>query len=534
MKTKINSILLFTLCASLTFISCEEDLDQSPIDNISTDAIYSTGGGLEVGVNALYNRMRRYNSPGAEGDPLRANILFMAGTDLGQTRTFHRPYDLAAHTATSGALSYKWNLAYQIIDRANAIINNAPNVVMEQTVKNNLVAQARMVRGELYFDLLRMYDQVLLDTIATTIDNFEDSIEYVPASKSDLYALIDGDFDFAIANLTYVEDYGRYNQAVARLLRGKSALWQNDYQEAAIQFDALINDSGKQLVPINEVFGQNTDNAETLFAYTRDQLLGGSDGLAGGQGSWMGSVFVSRLYEQGSGDFVQTVEYGGQALGWSHPNAYLQSLYGEVTRPDPAQPWFKRVITEDLRYTNYYYPEVFLGTNPNSPNFGERVLQYDDNVRRYHFSLKKFYDEEKGALTNDSWKDHIYYRLAEAYLLGSEAHWRLGDNAQALTYINAIRRRAFGVNDASYDFTSYDLDTYLEESARELALEGASRWFLLKRLGLLVERQNLHYRYGSNSTNIVEEPMQPYMVNMPIPQSFIDQSGGVYPQNEGY
>ena len=123
------------------------------------------------------------------------------------------------------------------------------------------------------------------------------------------------------------------------------------------------------------------------------------------------------------------------------------------------------------------------------------------------------------------------YRLAETLLLGSEAHWRLGNEAKALEYINTVRRRAYGGSQA-YDFTSYTLDTYLEESARELAME-RNRWFLLKRLGLLVERQSKYYQYGSNSTNLVLEPMQPHMVTCPIPQSQIDLMG-TFPQNPGY
>jgi hypothetical protein len=130
----------------------------------------------------------------------------------------------------------------------------------------------------------------------------------------------------------------------------------------------------------------------------------------------------------------------------------------------------------------------------------------------------------------------MYYRFAETLLLGAEAHWRVDGESptspKALEYINMIRRRAYGVTDATYDFTTFDLDTYLEESARELAFE-KGRWFLLKRLGLLVERQNMYYMYGSSSTNQVLEPMAPHMVRLPIPQSQIDLMG-TFPQNEGY
>ncbi|MEZ4773299.1 MAG: RagB/SusD family nutrient uptake outer membrane protein [Bacteroidia bacterium] len=519
MKKSIYSFLIFALIISLGLTSCENFLDEIVLDQISVDYIYTTEDGLAVGVNALYNLMRTYNVPGGENDPLRANLFFMAATDLGMVRTYFTPYQASTHTAV-GFWSYKWVEGYQIIDRCNAIITSAEDIEMDTNKKNHLVAQAKVIRAELYFDLIRMYDNILLDTTATTPENAGDPVTYKPANPDDVYALIDSDLEFAIANLAYDEPYGRYSKGVARHIRGKSAMWQNDWAEAAAQFDAIINESGKSLVALENVFGQNLNHSEMLFAIVRDEALGSTgagDNLAGGAGTWFGSVFTQRLYEQSSGDFIQQVEYGGQALGWAFPNDYLQSLYDKEN---------------DKRYTTYYYPETYVVNNPNSPRFGQviPVTAYDDNFRRYHFSLKKFYDAEKGALTNDSWKDYPMYRLAETYLLGSEAHWRLGNEGKALEYINAIRERAYGSN--AYNFTSYTLDTYLEESARELAME-RNRWFLLKRLGLLVERQNAHYRFGSSSTNLIPYPMAPHMVTCPIPQSQIDLMG-TFPQNPGY
>ncbi|MDO6802296.1 RagB/SusD family nutrient uptake outer membrane protein [Wenyingzhuangia sp. 1_MG-2023] len=517
----INIVFVFTFLISILNTSCEAFLEEEVYSEVSNEYIYTSQEGLEVGVNALYNLMRSYNAPGGFDDRLVSNIFFLAGTDLGMTRTFHRPYG-PNHTPSNFAAN-KWVNGYLIVDRCNAIINAVDAVEIDEEEKNHLLAQARVIRGETYLDLIRMYDNILLDTIPTTPENYNAPVVYQPANPVAVYDLIDRDLDFAIAHLAYDEDYGRYNQATARHIRGKSAMWQSDWEEATIQFDAIVNNSGHELVDINVVFGQNLNHKETLFAYTRDELYGGNDinnaddTSAGGDGSWFGGVFTNRLYEQNSGDFIQAVEYGGQALGWSYPNNYLQGLYDK---------------TNDKRYTTYYYPETYVANNPESERFGEEipVSDYDDNYRRYHFSLKKFYDANKAPLENESWKDHMYYRFAETLLLGAEAHWKDGDETKALEYINKIRERAYGSD--AFNFTTFTLEDYLEESARELAFE-KNRWFLLKRLGLLVERQNLHYRYGSNSFNESTEPMADYMVRLPIPQSQIDAMG-TFPQNFGY
>lgn len=536
---------------ALTVMSCESFLEEDPQYRVEETASSLDPASVENAAVAFYRDARMSNAGGGfyDGNRLGANAILLAGTDLGQTRTWYRPYG-SGHNPLNGQLAAKWNDGYELLDRINLFLDGIEEVqaggaVLTERQKVS-VGEARFFRAETFFTLLRLYDNIVLDTIPTTRDNaLEDPEVPVVANKDDVYDLIDRDLDYAINNLpsATTAEYGKLNSAVARLLKGKSAMWQATYEgkssdyfiEAKTQFEEIINNSGKSLVPVDQIFGQNLDHSETLFVYTRDlaTAVDGNDySSVGGRPSHIGSMFQSRWYEDSQGRFTQTLENGGQSLGWSVPNDYLQSLYGTVNEPDPAQSWFKVCDTEDLRYTAFFHPDILVADNPNSPEFGNEQFVYDDNIRRYHFSLKKFLDTEtKEPLTNDSWKDHVAYRLGEVYMLAAEANLWLGDEGKALEYVNEIRERAFG--NADNNFTSLDLDTYLEESARELAMEG-NRWYLLKRLGLLVERQNLHYKYGSNSIDTVDEPMQPHMVNHPIPQSFIDATNGQFPQNPGY
>lgn len=78
--------------------------------------------------------------------------------------------------------------------------------------------------------------------------------------------------------------------------------------------------------------------------------------------------------------------------------------------------------------------------------------------------------------------DFPMFRLADAYLMYSEAHLRGGGGtaAQALGYVNAIRRRAYG--DASGDITASELtlDFILDERGRELIWEAHRRNDLIR------------------------------------------------------
>ena len=517
----MKSIYSFLILALAVFISsCEDFLEEgNPPTAIAVDYIYSTPDGFEVGVNALYNLQRSNNFPSGYGDQLWSNVFFYAGTDLALARAWNISYDGRFNALNFPG--YKWERSYQVIDRANALIDAAPGIVMNEDEKNQLLAQAKVIRGELYFDLIRMYNNILLDTIPTTPENAFDSVTFAVADPSDVYDLIDSDLDFAIEHLDWDVPSGRYGQGVARHIRGKSAMWQGDWAEAAAQFDAIVESGAHQLVPSPQgVFSGDRNHTESLLTYQFDLEAGGSADLAGGEWHIFPGLFNNRSYEM-IGLRVRDVDNGGQALGWYYPNDYLLSLYDRVN---------------DRRFNAYYYPIELIINDPDNPRFGQLFEpgDYSVNYREYHWSLRKYHDPEKPLLSDRSYSNVIYYRYAEVLLLGAEAHWRLSDrnsaDPTAIDYMNRVIERAYG--NPSQNITSFTLETYLEESARELAFE-KNRWFLLKRTGKLLEQVNAYHTTGSNAGNRVLNPMSAHMTRLPIPQAQIDLMG-TFPQNAGY
>lgn len=524
----IKILFVFSLL-TLGFSSCETFLEENPVSQVPTEYIYGSPAGLEVGVNALYNRMRQYNLPAGDNDDLWTNVFFMSCTDLGLHRTWKTPYQYNPSSVNIN----KWTGGYQIIDRCSAIITAARSVSMDATAKKKLVAQARAIRGEVYLDLKEIYGGIFIDTIPTTPENFKEEVVYVTASDADVWKVINSDLDYAVANLDYKVLPGRYGKGVARHIRGKAAMWQKDYVTAAAQFEDIITEGTHGLVSLAEVWGQNANHKESLLSYQKDFLLGAGNDLAGGGGSWLTGVFCQRLYEKQSGqtggqfEVINDVNFGGQSLGWFFPNNYLKSLYDQA---------------KDLRFSTYYYPDNYLSyavNNPKHPRFGLPITKPEDNYRRFHWSLKKYHDLEKLIGTNDSYKDYMYYRFAETLLLASEAQHYLGNDTKALDYLNKVRRRGYtGLatsTSAANDITSWTINNYLDESARELAFEH-NRWFLLKRLGLLVERQNLYMKSSTAGTIAGEKPipMTPVMVNIPISQTTFDLMGRPAGMNVGY
>jgi len=520
----MKKLFVLIITTSLLFsTSCTNWLDENQFDKINSEIIYQTPEGLTTALNGLYSLNRRYYRF-IDTNDTRANYWFYCADDLCITRTYNDNNIYQA--GMIGGIDFyadMWVNGYQMIDRASAVIVNARKVEMDAAAKREMVAQAKAIRAMTYLRLVTIYDNILLDTIPTTATTAFDAVEYKPATKAQIHDLINSDLDFAIANLKYNVSKEKIGQGMARMLRAESAMWVGDYATAATHADAIIASSEYSLVNIDQVFGATSlKHKETMLVLPFDELLGGADNRAGGSGSPLGGAFQSRYYEiKVTGQPNPIIEdnvYGGNSFGWNLPNDYLRSLYD---------------VTKDKRMKFYYYPDTLIVNNPLSPAFGKpipKALPYSTNIREYHWSCMKYRDMVKPAGTAMSYRDKIMYRFAEVYLLGAEAHWRVGgaSSPKALEYINKIRTRAGIAN-----VTTVDLKVLMDEQAREMSFEG-KRWFFLKRIGKLVEQYNAyHYFGGTLGAFTKKSPMDDHHTRWPIPKSQLDIMI-TFPQNPGY
>lgn len=532
MKNLNKVILAVTLGTTLLFSSCKKYLTEENFTQIGSDVIYKDEAGLTVGLGALYNLQRAYERVSDATGLTQNNLWVYCADDLGSTRTFNDAQIYKANMTPANFPRGKWASGYQLIDRASAIIVNARKIgFSSDATKRRLIAEASVIRAMTFFKLYELYDNILLDTIPTTVENYNDPVDYRPAQKADVFKQINNDLDYAIANLSYTAKAGQVNLGLARHLKAQVASWQGDWATMALQCDEIISKGGYTLLPVEQVFGADVNHKESIFVYQYDELTGGSDALAGGSNHALSAVFTARYYEMPGNHMIEDNNWGGNSYAWTTPNFYLKRLMGwnEVTGLSP-----------DKRFAAYFYPDTVIGNKPGDPFFGLKLpassypggtSNAGGNYRQYHWSVKKFQDFSKPSGRAASWKDVIAYRFAETLLMGAEAHWRMTGNAAnptALGYINRVRARAGMPN-----FTLIDQQTILDESARELAFEGG-RWFLLKRMGVLVSQVNLYHTFGSAKSNEAVFPMQPYHIRWPIPQDQIDLLAPNFPQNTGY
>lgn len=142
--------------------------------------------------------------------------------------------------ATSARDQQIWNLFYQAINNANAIIQGTPNIPESDLVKNQLIGEARALRAYSYFWLARIYQFTYAkDPNAPGVPVY--TTPATPQSEGnprfplkDIYDLIVGDLEFAVANMTpdRVDKY-RINKNVAELILAEV------YQELAMNDNSL-------------------------------------------------------------------------------------------------------------------------------------------------------------------------------------------------------------------------------------------------------------------------------------------------------
>jgi hypothetical protein len=521
------------LLIALMFSSCGDDfLKDELLSDTSVEFLYSTPEGLESAVVGLYTLNRQiYEDNSLNG---AYPLILQAKSDLGvgitgEVSLYSRLLwgaSLGDFGTESGINKY-WVHFYKIVDRSNAIIQAAEALEgIGESRRNQILSEARCMRANSIFTLYRCFNNIFVSTVPTTPENAFDT----PRDKSsveEIFSLLKSDLEFAINNLDdFSAQFGRWNQGAARHLRAKVAMWEGDWAEAAAQTDAVIMSGSYALVPTTkEVFAGDLNHSETLFAvnFKNETIGGGSYHIM----NWN----VVSSYAEAPG-MVQSVENGGAGVGFLSLNDYTINLLKE----DP---------NDDRKNGSYYIFEYLYNdeeTLPAGKRIGDPLDLYQNSptnqnefmlyYRRQNPGVLKFFDDLVEPTDRNHYKNVMIYRLAETYLIGAEAALMLNNTSKALEYVNIVRNRA---NAAS--LTSIDLETILEERARELAFEG-QRWFTLKRTGKLYEflldhmnNDNMNESYPEGNPKVI---LREYMENWPIPPQQIDLLGPTYPQNDGY
>ncbi|SFV33583.1 RagB/SusD family nutrient uptake outer membrane protein [Thermoflavifilum thermophilum] len=469
MKKLLIHISLLT-AALLFSLSCSKEfLNRVPYDSYPTSASLNTANDLRTALNGMYSGLKSVNLFGRTlpilGDLLGGNI-YISTKNSGR----YIPYQNLTYTVADGDASGIWIDAYNVILRANNIINaNVPS----SPVVDDIKGQAKAVRALLYFELITHFASPYMVNASGAgvplITKYDLFLKPARDKISDVYNQIISDLTDGYNTMNSLNSNSSYmNKWAARALQAKVYLYMGDYANALAAALDVVTNSGFKMVTNSAYLGYwanpnpRSDKLETLFEVSFDQVYN------------LATNSLAFFYDQtGYGDALCSPE-----------------LYALYTSTD---------IRKQL---------IIKG----SPVRGANALV----VNKYPNK------------TNNNDDDTKVIRFTDVMLILAEAYARTGNDVNALFWLNKV------ATDRDPSFTGYTdtgaalINDILTERQKEMAFEGDYYYTNYYRLNLDITNRGAGFP-ASARVFLASNPRR----ILPIPQGEIDNNPNIT-QNPGY
>jgi hypothetical protein len=500
MKAQIFTFRKNVLAAALLLLAvgaCQKDfLDRKPLGDASADTFFENEDQAVYAVNAIYNQFRQWDCISLPY--LGVTDIISDDADKGSTPT-DAPYllemDNFTFDATNISFSSVWRGYYNAIARANLAILRIPDVEMDEVLKKRLLGEAKFLRAYSYFVLVQWFGDLPIITAPLGGDEYYNQER---KSKEAVYAQIESDLLAAIDALPEKSGYaaadlGRASKGAAKGLLAKLYMLRKDYPKAELYCQEIIGSTQYSLLtkysdnflPVGE------NGRESVFEFNA-AALDPIDGVTG-----PGATPYN---------MIQGVR-GIPNLGWGF-NRPSDNLVSAFENGDP-----RREAT--VIYVGEVLPDGSTQVQDNPEIIGERYNQ------------KAWVPAHSGLQDNGPGNIRVL-RYSDILLLAAEALNENGKPAEALVYLNQVRKRARGTNnfilpDVTTTNQSELREKIYKERRVELALE-QHRWFDLLRWG----------RAGSVMQALGKTFVGGKHELMPIPQTEIDLTSEKIKQNPMY
>src|SRR5438034_1136330 len=164
-RTKRLSVL-GALAALLFATSCESFLDPDPSDVITPENFYKTSSDAIAATNAVYESTKWSYWLGFWYISDIATDDIIAGPRFGADG--HRMSDYIFDSG-DWPMGDMWGSAYWNINRANTVLDRVPAITMDPALRDRLLNEARFLRANSYFNLVRSFGDVpLLEKVYLT------------------------------------------------------------------------------------------------------------------------------------------------------------------------------------------------------------------------------------------------------------------------------------------------------------------------------------------------------------------------------
>lgn len=483
MKNKIFKYIMMgslALCAT----SCGNDwLDLEPSTSMQSKVESITD--VKYTLNGIYSDMQNAYAYSGRlvyyGDVTADDMQAVSSTK--RTATAY----LYGFTKSSSQATY-WSYPYTFIQNCNVILANIDGITAttddDKATLADYKGQALAIRGMSLFELTRLFGYPytkdngasLGACIVTTVS--ETNAKPQRSTVAECYTQIISDLEASVELLGEDFNKGQINKWAALTLLSRVYLYHGDNQKALDAAEKAIKGAEK--------------NGYRLWTNAEYPTAWGNDASESNPGEVLFEIVN-----------LTTDSPGNESLGYlNNPGGYSDlcvtcSFYNLLSKdPDDVR---LKIINIAAKPT--YTSSSVIGrgyVNKYQPQSGEEPV--DANIP--------------------------LLRLSEAYLNAAEAAVKVGNNDKAVTYLDAIVKRANPAN--TVQGTTVTLDRVLTECRKEFVGEG-HRFYDLLRNGLSIERKSETNSLLSKTKHLCSDEymtigLDNYKIVLPIPQAERDVS----------
>jgi hypothetical protein len=437
--------LIYILAIVAASFACNDDLNLSPVDQLTANNFPLTDADAVAAVNGIY-ATNIYGTTYAYMIDLTSELTIPGGNPNGDAAFLSNQN----WEPTGSYNTNSWSYAYSSITNANVLIDALESSESNVTpsLKNRITGEAKFLRALHYYYAVQYWGEIPIVLHKGANDEGE-GIERKPINE--VYAQIEKDLIDATERLPHVAAYGgtdkgRVSWGSAKSLLSKVYLVWGQTGDEPIDRKALYN---KSVAAATEVI--ESHDYELQEKFSENWSTANRNGKEG--------VFIAQ--------HARTIESnGGGANHLTHcafSNAFSQDLPHVVGASKTLRDEFD---IKDQRRPVTYADSVFNTLT------GEWYLFDWPLYSKYIDPL----DPNGSASNRDI--DRTVIRLAEVYLIRAEASNEANESpvAQSFDDINVVRDRAFNriadlTERKKYYITAENLSDYIKNLPDRLVLE---------------------------------------------------------------
>ncbi len=465
---KSLNIILTMLALIVGVTACDDRLEVQNPNSQTTFDFGDSEAELQEAVISCYNRIRLDGSFARVGYTLDA----VRGDEVwNSSQQWYLEYDNLNSPGTIGiGDEWPWRDNYHVVNRANFILSKVDEVTMSEDAYNQIKGQALFLRSLAYYHLATYYQKVPLITDYASYSDINSL--YAPNNTQDeVFDQIETDLAEAMQILPSRDKGGEWSQGratsgAAAGYMARALMFRHKFAEALpVLRDIMAGTYGTYALTADygDNFRESTENnSESLFEV---QFL--NFGSGGTDEEWT-PVNISRDATQGHA--VES-NFASQELGsWGDlaGSPWLYNLFKAENstdgRLDPRLYW--TLVTYEAEYSNY--TDIITAAYPNGDPRSNVIYQEErtatplSNNAQGGISIAKHTNARNNiyaSITNglQCGVNLRLMRYSDVLLRAAECINEIsGPNAEAIGYINEVRRRVALADLQLSDFPTAD------------------------------------------------------------------------------